>query len=226
MEDPDGYDYLLALPDGYDPDSPHRWPVVYFLHGAGQRGRTLAAVTRHGPPRFLADPPDLTERERAAGRILASTFVLIAPQCPQHEVWEDEPLLALLDRALERLQLDPRRVYLTGMSMGGFAAWSLGIRQPQRFAALAPVCGGGRLADLGSALPDRREALLSLPVRAFHGARDPSVPLHESERMVEGLQRAGHRDARLTVYPDVGHDAWVPAYADPELYAWFLRHSR
>jgi predicted peptidase len=160
------------------------------------------------------------------GRDIAERFIVVAPQCAPYEVWDESLLLTLLDSVTREFAVDLNRVYLTGMSMGGFGAWLLGMRHPTRFAALVPICGGGRIADVLRTAERQCEALQQLAVWAFHGARDIIVPLHESERMIEALQSIGARDVTFTVYPEGEHDAWTPAYANPELYAWLLRHRR
>jgi predicted peptidase len=224
VTNPSGYDYLLSLPEKYL--ARPRWPLLLFLHGAGQRGADVWLNTQQGLPRLLADPAPLNSAEQAAAAKLASSFIVVAPQCPPLEVWEDNTLLALLDDVSTTLKIDPARVYLTGLSMGGFGAWSLGIRHPRRFAALVPICGGGRVADVTAAQPDRKTALRQLSVWAFHGAKDRVVPLEESERMVAALKLIGAEDVRLTVYPDVEHDAWTAAYANGGVYDWLLTHAR
>ncbi len=202
--------YLLFLPDGYGQDPARRWPLILFLHGAGERGDDIWRVAIHGPPKV-----DTVK----AG----FPFVVVSPQCPEGRTWSNDLLLALLDEVEAQYAVDPHRVYLTGLSMGGYGTWSLGLSHPERFAAIAPICGGG--AMIGPMLADRKP-LASLPVWAFHGAKDPVVPVEESRRMVRLLQRLGARDVKLTVYPDAGHDSWTRTYADPELYAWFLKHTR
>jgi predicted peptidase len=218
------YEYLLSHPRDYADNPGRRWPLLLFLHGAGERGSDLAQVAKHGPPKLL--DPSFSGSHDPAARALAESFIVVSPQCPQFEVWNDERLLALLDELLPRLHADLSRVYLTGMSMGGFGTWSLAVRHPQRFAAVAPVCGGGRTADVQAAEGERRAALLTLGVWAFHGENDCVVPLEESQRMIAAMKAAGATDVRLTVYPGCDHDSWTGTYANPELYAWLLRHRR
>lgn len=169
---------------------------------------------------------ELSAAERAVGRDIADKFVIVAPQCAQYEVWNEALLLELLDEVGARLNVDAGRIYLTGLSLGGFGVWSLGLRHPERFAALAPVCGGGRIADIATAASRDPESLRRLGVWAFHGANDRVVPVEESERMIDALKKAGLPDVRLTVYPDAAHDSWTATYANPELYRWFLHHQR
>jgi predicted peptidase len=134
--------------------------------------------------------------------------------------------LALLDDLTVKHKVDQSRVYLTGISMGGYGTWSLGLRHPKRFAAIAPICGGGDILPI--LLPARQNsgALKRLPVWAFHGARDELVPLSESERMVNALRRIGNQNVKLTVYPDAGHDSWTETYNNAEFYDWLLQQRK
>lgn len=200
-----GYSYLLYVPpDGPDWPGGGPRPLLLFLHGIGERGSDLDEVARHGPP-----------REVEAGRDLP--FVVAAPQCPAGHYWSLPLLGELLNHLLAAHPVDPDRVYLTGLSMGAHAVWALGMAEPWRFAALAPVCGGGD--------PRKAGRLARVPVWAFHGAQDPVVPVASSRTMVAALRRCGGR-AELTEYPDAGHDAWTRAYGGDALYRWFLGHSR
>ena len=131
--------------------------------------------------------------------------------------WNVEALDALLDEVLKRYRVDLDRVYVTGNSMGGNGTWALAAKCPERFAAIAPICGVGDPSSTGR--------LKGVPTWAFHGADDRVVPPEKSERMILALKKAGG-DARLTVYPGVGHDAWTPTYADPRFFEWLLQHSR
>jgi predicted peptidase len=203
--------YLLFLPQGIQAQPQKRWPLILFLHGAGERGHDLALVKKYGIAKIVEDRDEFP-------------FITISPQCPPDRWWgqELEALTGLLDEAVRTLAVDPDRVYLTGLSMGGYGTWHLAAAQPDRFAALAPICGGGA-ADEG--FPERVSVLKHVPVWAFHGAKDPAVPLEESVKMVEALRAAGG-DVRLTVYPEADHDSWTQTYEDPELYAWFLQHRR
>lgn len=216
-----GYKFLLALPQGYSPRGERRWPLLLFLHGSGERGNDVWSVANHGPPKLLR-----SGGADAATRMLAENFIVVSPQCPKNGWWETEALLALLDEIIATHQVDRARVYLTGLSMGGFGAWHLGLSHPERFAALAPICGGGDFPSLHLADTHKRVPLRSLAVWAFHGAKDRSVPLDESERMIAALKHHQVNEAKLTVYPDAGHDSWTRTYANPELYTWFLRHVR
>jgi predicted peptidase len=205
--------YLLCLPKDHREGDPELWPLIFYLHGAGERGTNLSMVASHGPPKLVA-----------AGRALP--FIIVAPQCPFQQRWEDDVLMALLDEVVSRFDVDGTRVYLTGLSMGGFGTWSLAVNHPGRFAAAAPICGGGNGLDVLLAEGARKDALLSLPIWAFHGAKDDVVPVSESERMMAALKRAGSTNARLTVYPEADHDSFTRTYENPKLFEWFLAHQR
>lgn len=205
-------DYLLHLPQGYHARG-EPWPLMLFLHGAGERGSNVQNVAAHGPPKLVKAKRDLP-------------FVLVSPQCPADRTWRDDELLALLDAVIARHNIDTSRVYVTGLSMGGYASWSLGSKYPERFAAIAPICGGGEQVPLLLASRQKKAVLRSLGVWAFHGAKDPAVPLEESQRMTNAFMRAGCKDVKLTVYPDAGHDSWTRAYEEPDIWNWFLAHRR
>jgi len=198
-----GARFLLYLPEGFLAGK-RRWPLILFLHGSGERGNDLERVKVNGPPQFLEERRDFQ-------------FVVASPQLPDNAAWSSDVLNALLDELMERLPIDTDRVYLTGLSLGGFATWDLACDAPGRFAAIAPVCGRGD--------GDRACLLKNVPVWAFHGAKDPEVPLKDEEEMVNALKACGG-DVKFTVFPDAGHDVWTRAYADPELYKWFLEHRR
>lgn len=206
-------DYLLFLPAGYGADAAKRWPLILFLHGAGERGTDVWLVAKHGPPKIDTTTANFP-------------FIVVSPQCPPGQNWSDDLLLALLTDIESKYAVDTHRVYLTGLSMGGFGAWSLGVSHPDRFAAIAPLCGGGDFIKVYLAAERHKAALTSLGVWAFHGAKDPVVPLEESQRMVNYLKKVGVTDVKLTVYPEAEHDCWTQTYANPELFSWFLQHSR
>ena len=144
-------------------------------------------------------------------------FIVVSPQCPAGDWWTDkvEVLIGLLDDIVSRYDVDTDRIYLTGLSMGGYGTWSLAAAHPDRFAAMAPICGGGKRF--------MAYRLNKVPVWAFHGAKDGVVPPKESEEMVTAIKARGG-DAKLTVYPDAGHDSWTATYDNQELYDWFLKH--
>ena len=196
--------YLIYVPDEFDPHSEQFWPLVLFLHGSGERGHNLEDVCRQGLP-----------REIEAG--LTLPCIVISPQCAQDAWWSANELTVLLDHLLEHLPIDPNRVYLTGLSMGGFGTWSLAAAFPERFAAIAPICGGGDLESMGR--------LINMPIWAFHGAQDVAVPLARSADLIHALYNLGG-NPRFSVYPDAGHDSWTQTYQNLKLYDWLLDHRK
>ena len=205
--------YLLYLPEQYDTKKDAKWPLLVFLHGAGERGDDIERVKVHGPPMLVEKGKDFP-------------FIIVSPQCPRGQVWETDVLDALLDDLIRKHRVDTTRLYLTGLSMGGYGSWSWGVQQCDRFAAIAPICGGGNFIKTYNAAGAKGKAMRSLGVWAFHGANDTVVPLGESERMIAALKKFGHPNPKLTVYPDVRHNSWTKAYDNPELYEWFLKHKR
>jgi len=206
-------DYLLFLPKHYASDRVKGWPMILFLHGAGERGSDLSRVKVHGPPKLVEQNPDFP-------------FILVSPQCPEGRTWDTAELLGLLEEVVAAHNVDTNRVYLTGLSMGGYGTWSLGLEDPERFAAIAPICGGGAPISVKLADERRKQAVRKLPVWAFHGAKDPVVPLEESQRMVDAIGSIGSDQVKLTVYPDAQHDSWTATYANPEFFDWLLQHKR
>ncbi|MCX6891183.1 MAG: prolyl oligopeptidase family serine peptidase [Verrucomicrobia bacterium] len=205
--------YLLFLPRGYDAKADRRWPLILFLHGAGERGMDVWKVATHGPPKNANLNPDFP-------------FIVVSPQCPEQQIWSKDVLLALLDEISAKHAVDGRRIYLTGLSMGGYGTWDLGLTYPEKFAAIVPICGGGQMISVLLSGRDKGAALKSLGIWAFHGGKDPVVPLNESQRMVDALKKVGVPDVKLTIYPEAGHDSWTEAYKNPELYDWLLKHER
>lgn len=205
--------YLLHLPIGHGEDKAKKWPAILFLHGAGERGNDLELVKKHGIPKIVGQRPDFP-------------FVTLSPQCPENTWWVAESLIAgldaLLDDAVTHLAIDPDRIYLTGLSMGGMGSWLMAALFPDRFAALAPICGP---CPWGFGFPERAAVLRHLPTWVFHGAKDPVVPLADSENIVKVLQSVGG-NVRFTVYPEADHDSWSKTYDNPELYEWMLQHTR
>jgi predicted peptidase len=173
---------------------------MVFLHGAGERGDDLNLVKTYGPPMIVEKTPEFP-------------FVVISPQCPAGQTWEPARLMALVDHVAANYRIDRRCIVLTGTSLGGFGTWQTAFAYPKRFAALVPVCGWGN--------PAWAVRLREVPVWIFHGEEDCIVPIDGSLEMLNAVLAAGG-DARFTSYPGVGHDAWTPAYATPELYTWLL----
>lgn len=195
-------DYLLGLPKDYDKQD--SWPLILFLHGAGERGDDLELVKMHGPPKLIGEGKDLP-------------FIVVSPQCPKNVWWEPIELAALLDQVIKKHKVDEDRIYVTGLSMGGFGTWELAAFAPNRFAAIAPICGGGEKYWT------RR--FTHLPVWAFHGAKDTGVLPERSQSMVDALKKQGG-NPKLTIYPEAGHDAWTETYNNPDFYKWLLEQKR
>lgn len=191
-----GLSYLARPPRaGSDP-----YPALIFLHGSGERGGPIERVLIHGPWRAGAAIPDFP-------------FLLIAPHLPAGGRWSADQVLAVIDDAAARFPTDPDRIYLTGLSLGGHGAWETGLAAPERLAAIAPISGRGD--------PARACDAAGLPVWAFHGVADDIVAAADNQAMVDAVRACGGAPG-LTLYPDVGHDAWTRTYDDPRLYEWLL----
>lgn len=199
------FDYLLYLPEEYA-KSDKKFPLVLFLHGAGERGDNLDLVQVHGPPKLIA-----------AGKHFP--FVVVSPQCKADTWWQAAELSDLIDHIEAKHRIDKDRIYVTGLSMGGFGTWALAAYEPTRFAAIAPVCGGG------NPIATRYTQPIDAAIWTFHGGKDSVVPIEESQKMVRALQGRGV-NVKLTVYPDANHDSWSATYNNEELYRWLLRHKR
>ncbi|HYE29808.1 MAG TPA: prolyl oligopeptidase family serine peptidase [Methylomirabilota bacterium] len=208
---------LVHFPAGYEASKDH-YPLLLFLHGAGERGpggEDVWRIAKHGPPALAEAGVELP-------------FIVLSPQCPKGRRWDTALLLEFLREAMEELRVDPRRVYVTGISMGGYASWDLIIKAPEMFAAAAPICGGGSTIDLY--LQDERRKVAAwrkMPIWAFHGAQDDIVPCAESERMVKVFrERLGNKGVQFTVYEDLAHHCWTRAYSEAGLFEWFAKQRR
>ncbi len=214
--------YRLLMPQNYD--AKQKYPLVLFLHGAGERGSDNAVQIKHGAPLFAK--PEVREKYPC--------FV-IAPQCPLEQTWsavkgwtgpnafEEEPtatmklVLGALDALFTEFPVDQDRLYVTGLSMGGYGTWVLLARQPQRWAAAVPVCGGGDASRIAPAK--------DVAVWALHGLLDPTVPVVRSHEMIDALTAAGGHPL-FSEYPYVKHDSWTTAYGEPELLPWMFAQKR
>lgn len=183
-------------------------PLLLFLHGAGERGDNPELVKVHGPPKLLQD----------AGRRKNWPFLTVSPQCRAGHRWSPEQLMLLLDEIERKYNVDKSRIYVTGISMGGYGTWMLLNEKAERFAAAAPICGGGD--------PEWTKRMTGTPIWAFHGDADGAVPFEAGRRMIEAAAKSGNPDVQLTVYPGVGHDSWTRTYDNPALYAWLLSKRR
>ncbi len=199
-------------------------PLVLFLHGAGERGDDNKGQLRHAVADLLA-----------YGERSGKKFILIAPQCPQGKKWVDVSwaadahtlpvlpseqlglVLEVLKGKLKELPIDAQRVYVTGLSMGGFGTWDIICREPELFAAAMPICGGGDVSCV--------EKIKNLPIRTFHGDMDTAVPVGRSQTMVEALKKAGGK-CSYTEFPGAGHDVWTRVYKDDAVLNWLFDQHR
>jgi predicted peptidase len=198
--------FVLSLPHEYGQDERARRPLLLFLHGASERGDNPLDLVAHGPVKQVTEGADLP-------------FVVLAPQCPAYSTWAPEisGVYALLDEVIEQHRIDPDRVYVTGLSMGGAGSWCMAARYPDRFAAAVPICG--------SWMPEAADRIGMLPVWTFHGEDDQNIPIEHTEKVVDALHRRGNQ-ARFTRYAGVGHDSWTRTYDNPEVYDWLLAQRR
>jgi predicted peptidase len=217
------YKYQVFVPSNWSKKV--KWPVILFLHGYGEEGDDGLVQTEVGLATAIRNHVD------------RFPFVVTFPQCRKQDWWTSPAMetqaLKALDQTLKEFKGDPQRVYLTGLSMGGYGTWALGSQNPGRFAALVPICGGIRLPP-GHDIPNASDTddstdpytavarkIGKTPVWVFHGDADDRVPVTESRQMVEALKAAGG-NVRYTEYPDVKHDSWNKAYDEPELFPWLL----
>ena len=199
------FNYVKYLPKDYDEKK--SYPLVFFLHGAGERGDDLDVASRHGFAKHI--------REDGA----EYPFIYIAPQCPFEKYWGCfiESLGAFLDYICDELPIDRDRIYLTGLSMGGTGTWMFAMAQPERFAAIAPICGSGICWN--------SEIIKHIPVMMYHGDQDETVPIYESITMLKAINKNGGT-AELKICYGVGHNAWDIAYEGDELSNWLLSHKK
>ena len=203
-------DYLLFVPRDYKEGSTTLWPLILFLHGREEFGDSLNIVKRHGIPRVIEEAEDFP-------------CITVSPQCPANTDWVAliGQLMSLLSSIIEEFQVDRRCIYLTGLSMGGRGTWALVVEYPEIFAALIPICG--RVPDVDQFM-EKVKVLKDVPIWVFHGAKDSSVPVQNSEAIVATL-RAVQGNVSYRVYPDADHDSWTETYSNPELYRWMLSQS-
>lgn len=181
-------------------------PLLLFLHGAGERGDDLEKVKKHGPVKLVETTPAV------------QPFILVSPQCPAGVWWDVDLVRELVEHVAKTCQADRKRLYISGLSMGGFATWAITAKYPDLFAAAVPICGGGNPVDA--------DKIKHIPFRIFHGAKDEAVPLARSQEMAEALEKAGAADVKLTVFPDLAHDSWTPVYSNAEIYEWLLQQRK
>ncbi|CEK15641.1 prolyl oligopeptidase family serine peptidase [Chthonomonas calidirosea] len=200
------YRYLVYVPADYTRD--HPWPTILFLHGSGECGTDGLKPLGVGIGTHI-----MRHAERWP-------FLVIIPQKPEvRDTWAqyDDLLMAMLKKTEREYRVDTTRLYLTGLSQGGFGTWALAAKHPDLFAAAAPICGIGD--------PNQASELAKIPLWVFHGAADPVVSPEADQKTVDAVKAAGG-DIQFTLYPGVGHDSWDNAYDDPNLPQWFLQHQR
>jgi predicted peptidase len=197
--------FLQILPEGYEEASEASLPLVVFLHGAGERGTNLDMLKKHGPPKFAMNGHGFP-------------FILAAPQCPPGRWWNPDEIIALTKHLAKNLKVDTKRIHLTGLSMGGFGTWACLAKEPGLYASGVPICGGGD--------PTSAKILKDIPIWTFHGNKDEAVPVAKTEEMEKAIRGAGGKKLLATYYPDEGHESWIPAYADPALFAWMMLQHR
>jgi predicted peptidase len=197
------YNYLLHTPDDYDKDTAKKWPIIFYLHGRHASGKNLQSLKRYGLPYYLDKGKKLD-------------FIVVSPQCPWNKNWASEDWFnPVFDEVAAKLRVDDSRVYLIGMSMGGFGTWELAHRMPDRFAAIAPMCGG---ADVRWT-----DQLCKIPTWVFHGTADRQIPISRSEVMVKSLEKL-KAEVRFTRLIGQGHDI-SKQFDNDELYSWLTEHS-
>ena len=198
--------YYLYYPEDYEAEEEKEFPILLFLHGGGDAGSTLDKIKSSGPPKLIADGQQFP-------------FLILAPQNPhKKQWWNTRAVMQLLDSVMKTNRVDKKRIYLTGLSRGGAAAWELAVQYPNKIAAMAVVCGMTPLPY--AAWIDKK-----MPIWVFHGEEDKSIPISESETMVAKLKEMGY-DVQFTRYKGVGHNAWGRAYTTPGLYDWFVEQER
>jgi predicted peptidase len=221
--EPVEFAYRLLGPKSITPGT--RYPLVIFLHGAGERGNDNPSQLKYFP----------TWMAEQSARQAHPCFVL-APQCRDEQKWVDVDwskiestpqsptptvdmlaVIAALEDTLQREPIDPARIYLTGLSMGGYGSWDLAARMPDRFAAVLPICGGGDEATAAK--------IKDLPIWCFHGDADTAVRVERSRTMIEALRAAGG-DPKYSELAGVGHDSWTPTYRDPDVLAWLFAQKK
>ncbi len=198
-------------------------PIVIFLHGAGERGNDNTKQLVHGVGQFIKYSIDAKK-----------PYVVIAPQCPNGAQWVDTPwantshkigkcsanmelVLALLEERIVTLKVDRKRVYVSGISMGGYGTWDILVRRPDLFAAAIPVCGGGDAY--------KAHVIRTIPIWVFHGGADTVVPTVRSRQMVSALWQC-EGNVRYTEYPGMGHGSWGPTYNNKEVFDWLTSQHK
>lgn len=194
--------YILDLPK----DTKKPFPLILFLHGAGERGNDLEKVKAHSPFTYK--------------NLIKEEVAILAPQCPDNQYWDTFAVYELLQNILKNYNVDKDRVYLTGLSMGGWGTWKLADEHPELFAAIAPVCGPMNRPTLSRACMQLKDK----PIWIFHGALDDVVPLENSTTMYQKLKSCD-ANVKYTIFPEDNHNSWDSTYSNPKLYEWMLSKS-
>jgi predicted peptidase len=205
-----GYKYLLTLPEGYYDNGIKgggTWPLLVFLHGAGERGDDLNLLKKHGPPKLIA-----------AGKKFQA--IVVCPQVPTGEFWNPHGVKALVDEVRKSHRVDDASIYLTGISMGGFGTFDTIGAYPDLFAAAIPICGGAGINVV------KFGPLKDMPIWIFHGDKDVAVPVEFSQSAMKWFERNKAPNVKLTIYPGVGHDSWTQTYDNPEVWKWLFEQKK
>jgi len=202
------YNYLLTTPTGFDKEK-ESLPMIVFLHGAGERGDDVNRLKVTGLPKLFAKDPDYG----------GTRVITLSPQCTEGKNWAQNTakVAALIEAVAEEYNVDRNRISLTGLSMGGFGTWYMGMEYPELFSALAPICGGARAYNAS--------VLKNVPLWVFHGDADSVVPFDRSDYMVKVIRRLGG-DPKFTVLPGVDHDSWTYAYEQTDLIEWLIAQNK
>lgn len=197
------YGYVLQSPE----NKKDKKPLIVFLHGSGERGSDLEKVKIHGPLKY-------TKTHQVDAYILA-------PQCPDNDYWDAEVLYRLIQKIQKEHSIDPQRIYLTGLSMGGWGAWNLAFAHPETFASLVPICG---FVDRVPMIENCKIA--AIPTRIFHGLLDDVVSADYAITIYKRLKACENAKVQLTIFDDANHDSWSRVYDNPEIYDWMLAQKR
>jgi predicted peptidase len=198
--------YVVYVPKGYKAETPH--PTILFLHGSGEQGADGQKQVAVGLGPAIRKAEDKWN------------YLVVFPQKPQGRggfMEHEKLILDILEKTKKEYKVDEKRLYCTGLSMGGMGTWALACKHPGLFAAIAPVCGGGN--------PAEAPKIKDLPTWNFHGDKDTAVPIKRSQDMIDAIKAAGG-DPKFTIYPGVGHNSWDKAYQEESLHEWFVKHSK
>ena len=199
--------YNIYFPDNYY-DSDTKFPLVLFLHGAGERGDDLRLVEKHGIPKMINNGINFP-------------FITVAPQCPKFQYWSEpvnvKTLLLLVEEIIKKNKVDIERIYATGLSMGGYGTLAIAKERPDLFSAIIPVCGGLDTTDI--------ERLKDIPIWLFHGDEDKVVPVENSE-LIYDLLKPINPEIKITIYKGINHNSWEMTYNNQNIYDWMLKYKK